>query len=42
MNFSISDKELLKKYMKIWDKIKNILKKKLDSEPVYNNIYIKS
>ena len=28
--------------MKIWNKIKNFLKKKFDSAPVYNNLYINS
>ena len=42
MNILISDKEVLKKYMKIWNKIKNLLKKKFDSALVYNNLYINS
>ena len=35
-------KKLLKKYNEIWDIISNILKKGFDSEPVYNDKYIKS
>ena len=44
MSFKISDKQLLKKYNQIWTKVKNILKIKCDSEPVYgdNNKYIKT
>ena len=44
MSFKISDNKLLKKYTKIWKKVKNILKIKFDSEPVYgdNDQYIKT
>ena len=43
MSFKISNKQLLKKYNQIWKKVKNLLKIKFDSEPVYgdNDKYIK-
>ena len=41
MNLLVNDKEILKKYNKIWDKIKNLFEKKFDSEPVCNDKYIK-
>ena len=37
MNFLINDKEILKKYFKICDRIKNSLREKFDSELIYNN-----
>ena len=42
MSFRISDKQLLKKYNEIWKEVKNSLKIKFDSEPVYgdNDKYI--
>ena len=40
-NLVVNDKEILKKYNEIWDKIKNLFDKEFDSEPVYNNKYIK-
>ena len=33
--------ELLEKYNKIWDKVSNTIKKQFDSEPVYNEKYLK-
>ena len=44
MSFKINDKQLLKKYNQIWKKVKNLLKIKFDSEPVYgdNGKYIKT
>ena len=33
---------MLKKYNKIWDHIKNLFGKKLDSKLVYNDKYIKA
>ena len=42
MNLVVNDKEILKKYNEIWDKIKNLFEKKFDSEPVYNDKYIKA
>ena len=30
----IKDDELLEKYNEIWEKVKNIIKKEFDSEPV--------
>ena len=41
-SFLIKDDELLKKYNKIWKKVKNSLKKENDSEPVYNEKYLKA
>ena len=42
MNLLINDKEILKKYIKIWDRIKSLLGERFDSGPMYNNVYIKS
>ena len=42
MNLLVNDKKSLKKYNEIWDKINNLLKKGFDSEPVYNDKYIKT
>ena len=44
MSFKVSDNKLLKKYTKIWEKVSNLMNKKLDSEPVYgdNDKYIKT
>ena len=40
--FSIKDDELLQKYNEVWEKVKNSLKKESDSEPVYNEKYLKA
>ena len=37
----IIDDELLEKYNEIWEKVKNSIKKEFDSEPVYNEKYLK-
>ena len=42
MNLSVNDKELLKKYSEIWNKIKGLIKKEFNSEPVHNDKYIKT
>ena len=42
MSFLIKDDELLEKYNKIWVKVKNNLKTVFDSEPVYNEKYLKA
>ena len=42
MNILVYDKELLKKYNAVWDKINNLFKKEFDSKPVYNDKYIKA
>ena len=36
MSFLIKDDELLEKYNKIWEKVKNIISKEFDRKPVYN------
>ena len=43
MSFKISDNKLLKKYNKIWEKVRNLLNIEFDSEPVYGDVdkYIK-
>ena len=41
-NLLVNDKETLKKYSEIWIKIKSLTKKESNSEPVYNNKYIKT
>ena len=35
------DDELLKKYNKVWKKVKNTINKKFNSKPVYNEKYLK-
>ena len=40
INFLVADKEMLKKYNKIWDKIKSLFKKEFDTNPIYINKYI--
>ena len=42
MNLLVNDKEVLKKYTERWNKIKNLFKKEFNSEPVYNEKYIKT
>ena len=42
MSFLIKDNELFKKYNETWEKVKNSLKKEFDSEPVYNEKYLKA
>ena len=42
MSFLIKDEKLLKKYNKFWDKVSNNIKKDFDSEPVYNEKYLKT
>ena len=37
----MKDDELLEKYNEIWEKVKNSIKRKVDCEPVYNEIYLK-
>ena len=36
------DDELLEKYNEVWEKVKNSTKKEFDSEPVYNEKYLKT
>ena len=42
MSFLANDKEFLTKYTKLWGNIKNLIGKKFDSEPIYNDNYIKT
>ena len=44
MSFKASYNKLLKKYIKIWERVSNLLNIKFDSEPVYgdNDIYTKT
>ena len=42
MSFKASDKKLLKKYSKIWERVINLLSTKPGSEPGYNDKYIKT
>ena len=43
MSFFIKGKKLLEKYNEIWKKVSNIIKKReFDSNPVYNEKYIKT
>ena len=41
MNHLVIDEKILKKYLKIWYKIKSLIEKELNSKPVYNDKYIK-
>ena len=40
MSFLADNNEFLERYTKIWEKINNLIDKKFDSEPVYNNKYV--
>ena len=42
MSFLIEDDELLEKYNKIWEKVSDNINKEFDSEPVYNEKYLKT
>ena len=42
ISFLIKDDKLLEKYNEIWEKVKNSLKKEFDSEPAYNEKYLKA
>ena len=42
MSFLIKGGRLLKKHNKIWEKVKNSIKKEFHSEPVYNEKYLKT
>ena len=42
LNHLVNDKEILKNHSEIWNKIKSLIKKEFNSEPVYNDKYIKT
>ena len=42
ISFFIRDDEFFEKYNEVWEKVKNSLKKEFDSEPVYNEKYLKA
>ena len=42
MSFSVKDKEFLKKYNKIWDKLSNIIKIKFSIELLFDKKYLKA
>ena len=42
MSLLIKDDELLEKYNEIWENVKNSIKKESDSEPAYNEKYLKA
>ena len=43
MSFLADDtKEFLKEYIKVWEKIRDLIGKKFNSEPVYGDKYIKT
>ena len=42
ISFLLKDHELLEKYKEILEKVKSSTKKRFDSEPVYNEIYVKA
>ena len=39
INLLVNDKEILKQYSEIWNKVKMIIKKEFNSKPVYNDKY---
>ena len=40
MSFLTDNNEFLERYTKIWEKISDLIDKKINSNPVYNNKYI--
>ena len=42
MSFLIKDEKFVEKHNEIWKKVSNIVKKEFDSNPVYNEKYIKT
>ena len=44
MSFKVTDKKLLNKYNKIWEKVEELLNVKFDSKPIYgeDDKYIKA
>ena len=42
MNYLVKDKKILKKYLKIWNKVESLIKKELNSEPVSDDKGIKN
>ena len=42
MTFLIKDDKLLEKYNEIWEKVSKIIYEEFDSNPVYNEKYIKT
>ena len=40
MSFVADDKELLKEYTEVWEKIRDLIGKEFDAEPVYGEKYI--
>ena len=40
--FLIKDDEILKIYIEFWEKVKNSIKKEFESDPVYNQKYLKA
>ena len=40
MSFFTDNNEFLERYTKIWEKTSDLINKKFDSDPVYNNKYI--
>ena len=42
INLLVNDKEILNKYSEIWNKIKSLIKKEFNSEPMNNDKYIKT
>ena len=42
MHFLIKDENFLEKYNEIWEKVSNVIEKKLNSEPVHNKKYLKA
>ena len=42
LSILIKQDEILEKYIELWEKVKNSIKKDFDSEPVYTEQYLKA
>ena len=42
ISFLIKEDELSKEFNEVWEKVKNSIKKEFDSEPKYNEKYLKA
>ena len=42
MNILVNDKKIIEKYNKIWNKINSLFKLEFNTEPMYNDNYIKT
>ena len=42
MNFLIKDRELLEAYNMMWERVSKLIKTRFESEPLYNEEYLKT